>query len=88
MKLTFKKFFFFFKLPKIQILEKTLHVTHLELLDKMCKFEMDPTKTVGATERTWDAEETDARSETNITPPTSLCGSIKNVFTLKPMLSI
>ena len=44
---------------------------------------MDPTRTVGATEWTQDAEQTngraDRRSETSITPPsqtTSLCGGI------------
>ena len=45
----------FKKLPKIQILQETLHATHLlKLLDKMYKCEMDPTRTVGATERTRD----------------------------------
>ena len=34
----------FKKLPKIQILQETLHATHLlKLLDKMYKYEMDPT---------------------------------------------
>ena len=38
------------------ILQETLHVTHLlKLLDKMYEYEMDPTRTVGATERTRDA---------------------------------
>ena len=42
-------------MPKIQILQETSHATHLmKLLDKMYKYEMDPTKTVGATERTRD----------------------------------
>ena len=41
------------------ILQETLHATHLlVLLDKMCKYEMDPTRTVGATERTLDAGRT------------------------------
>ena len=44
------------KLPKIQILKfcKSIgHATHLlKLLDKMYKYEMDPTRTVGATEQT------------------------------------
>ena len=39
----------------------------------MYKYEMDPTRTVGATERTRDAERTEGRSETNIPPTTSLC---------------
>ena len=47
-------------MPKIQILQETSHATHLlKLLDKMHKYEMDPTKTVGATERTQDAGRTD-----------------------------
>ena len=53
------------------------HATHLlNLLDKMYKYEMDPTKTVGATELTRDAGrtdgqmdgQTDGRSETSIPP--------------------
>ena len=52
------------KLPKIQILLSTLHTTHLlKLLDKMYKYEMDPTRIVGATERTWDAGQTDGRTD-------------------------
>ena len=40
-------------MPKIQILQETLHSTHLlKWLDKMYKYEMDATRTVGATERT------------------------------------
>ena len=67
----------FKKLPKIQILQETLHATHLlKLLDKMYKYEMDPTRTVGTTERTRDAGRkdgqtdgrTDGWSETNIIP--------------------
>ena len=50
----------------------------------MYKYEMDPTRTVGATERTRDAGrmdgqtdgQTDGRSETNIPPTISLCGGI------------
>ena len=53
---------------KLQILQETLHATHLlKLLDKMYKYEMDPTRTVGATERMRDRW-TDGRSETNIPP--------------------
>ena len=56
------------------MLEATLHVTHLlKLLDKMHKYEIDPTTTVGATERTRDPGRTDGRTETNIPPTTSLC---------------
>ena len=48
-----------------EILPETLYTTHLlKLLDKMYKCEMDPIRTVGATERTRDAGRTDGRSET------------------------
>ena len=48
------------KNTNFKILPVTLHVTHLlELLDNMYKYEMDPTKTVGATERTRDAGRTE-----------------------------
>ena len=41
------------KLPRIQILQETLHTKNLlKLLDKMHKYEMDSTRTVGATECT------------------------------------
>ena len=44
-------------------MQATLHVTRLQkLLDKMCKYEIDPTKIVGATERTRDAGRTDGRT--------------------------
>ena len=55
----------------------TLHATHLlKLLDKMYKYEMDPTKTVGATEWTRDAGRTDGVKPIYPPPPptTSLCG--------------
>ena len=60
-----------------KILQETLQATHLlMLLDKMYKYEMDPTKTVGATERTRDVGQTDGQtdgqSETSI-PPQQLC---------------
>ena len=46
------------------ILQETLHVTHLiKLLDKMYKYEMDPTRSVGATERTRDVGQTDGRTD-------------------------
>ena len=55
-----------------EIMQETLHVTHpMKLLDKMCKYEMDPTRTVGATEWTRDVGQTNGRtdgSETNIPP--------------------
>ena len=64
------------KASNVEILQETLHATHLlKLLDKMYKYEMDPTRTVEATERTRDAGRTrdergtDGRSETNIPPP-------------------
>ena len=71
----------FEKLPNIQVLQEILHAANLmKLLDKMYKYAMDPTRTVGATERTQDARlmdgRTDGRSETNIPPTTSLFGGI------------
>ena len=43
---------------------ETLHATHLlKLLDKMYKYEIDPTKTVGATERTRDAGWMDGQTD-------------------------
>ena len=35
----------------------------LKLLDKMYKYEMDPSRTVGATERTRDAGQRDGRTD-------------------------
>ena len=64
------------KNTNFEILQKNLHATHLlKLLDKMDEYEMDPTNTEGATERTRDAGrtdgQTDGRSETSIPyPPT------------------
>ena len=81
----------------MQILKfcKTLYTPHtFKLLDKMYKYEMDPTSTVGATERTRDAGRTDGRTdgqtygrnETNIPSPppptTSLCGGIMTVLNI------
>ena len=62
-------------------MQETLHATHLlKLLDKMYKYEMDPSRTVAATERTRDAGRTDGltdrQSETNIPLTSSLCGGI------------
>ena len=49
------KFKKFAKNSSSEILHKTLQATHLlKLLDKMYKYEMDPTRTVGATEWTQD----------------------------------
>ena len=69
------------KLSKIQfqIVQKTLHATHLqEMLIRMYKYKLDPTRTVGSTEQTQDAGRTDGqadgRNETNISLTTSMCG--------------
>ena len=49
---------------KFEILHETLHATHLlMLLHKMYKYEMNPTRTVGATEQTRDAGQTDGRTD-------------------------
>ena len=58
--------------------QETLHATYLpKFLDKMYKYKMDPTSTVGATEQTRDAGrmdgQTDGRSETNIPPQQLRC---------------
>ena len=54
------------KNPNFGILQPTLHATHLlKLLEEMYKYETDPTRTVGATERTRDAGRTDGRTEWN-----------------------
>ena len=48
------------KNSNVVILQETLHATHLlTLLDKMNKYEMDPIRTEGSTERTGDAGRTD-----------------------------
>ena len=67
-----------------EIMQQTLHLTHLlKLLDKMYKYEMDPTRTVGATERTRDVGRTDKQMDRRtdgvkpVYPPTTLlCRSI------------
>ena len=47
-----------------EIWHATLHGTHLlKLLDKMYKYEMDPTRTVGPTEQTQDAGRTDGPTD-------------------------
>ena len=52
------------KNPKFEILHKTLHATHLlQLPNKMHKYEMDPTRTVSATEQTRHAGQTDGRTD-------------------------
>ena len=55
------------------ILKQTLHATHLlKLLEKMCKYELDPTSIVEDTERTPFCPQTDRGTdglgETNIPP--------------------
>ena len=50
----------------MQILKfcKKLYTRHTsKLLDTICEYEMDPTRIVGATERTRDAARTDGRTE-------------------------
>ena len=48
------------------IVQEALHATHLlKLLGKMYKYEMDPSKTVGTSERTRDAGRTDGQMEWN-----------------------
>ena len=43
-----------------EILQEPSHEAHLlKLLDKMYKYEMDPTRTIGAAEQTRDAGQTD-----------------------------
>ena len=73
------KFWKIAKNSNFEILHKTLHTTHLlKLLDKMYKYDMDPTRTVGTTERTQDAGRmdglTDGQSETNI--PNNFIGTM------------
>ena len=52
------------KISNFEILPETLHATHfLKLLYKMHKYEMDPTRTVEATERTRDAGRTDGQTD-------------------------
>ena len=66
------------KIAKNSNFARTLHAAHVpKLLDKMYKYEMDPSRTVGATERTRDAGRTDGVKP--IYPPTTLlCGGYNN----------
>ena len=76
------------KNSNFEILQETLHKTNpLKLLDKMYKYEMDPSKTVGTTERTQGAGRTDGRTNRwtdgvkPIHPPTtSLCGGYNKYY--------
>ena len=53
-------------MPNLEILQETLYTTHLlTLLDKVYKYEMDPTRTEGAREQTRDAGRTDGRTQWN-----------------------
>ena len=56
------------KNSNFEILQETLQTTHLlMLLDKMYKYEMDPSITVGATERTRNAGRMDiSENNTNV----------------------
>ena len=54
------KFKEFAKISNVWILKQPLHATHLlKLLDKMCKYEMDPMSIVEDTERTRFCPQTD-----------------------------
>ena len=60
------------KKSNFEILQEILNTAHLlKLLDKMNEYEMDPTRTVGATERTWDA----GRTSFSMNKPTTWCKS-------------
>ena len=50
------------KISQFDFVQEILHAT-LQLLDKMYKYEMDPTRTVGATERTRDVGRTDGQTD-------------------------
>ena len=57
------KFKNFAKISNLLILKKALHATHLlKLLDKMCKYEMDPMSIIEVTERPWFCPQTDRRT--------------------------
>ena len=63
------------KTSNIKILQHILHVTHLlKLFDKVYKYKMDPSRTVGATEWIWLQDGwKDRQSETNIPPQQLHC---------------
>ena len=62
----------FKNLPKFQIFKQTLHATHLlKLLDKMCKYEMDPMSIVKDTEQTRFCPQTDRQTRWNQYTPLS-----------------
>ena len=72
-------------LPKFQIFDFwNKHYTHLlKLLDKICKYEMDPTNIVEDTGRTRFCPQTDRRTRWNQYTPlsTSLKRGYKNLYT-------
>ena len=57
------KFKKFAKISNFWILKRALHATHLKLLDKMCKYEMDPMSIVEDIERTRFCPQTDRRTD-------------------------
>ena len=68
------------KIQIFKILQKTLHATHLlKLFDKMYKYEMDPTRTVGATEWTQDAGRTDGQTDGHQHTPQQFRCMIKEI---------
>ena len=51
-------------MSNFKIFQKTQHATHLlKLVDKMCKYEMDPASIVEDTERTRFCPQTDRRTD-------------------------
>ena len=90
------KLHFFLKIAKnsnFEILHTTLHATHLrKLLDKMYKYEMKPTRTVGPTGLTRDVGrmdgqsdgQTDQRTEWNQYTPQQLCCAGGIIILLHP----
>ena len=81
----------------LEILQETLHATHLlKLLGMMYKYEMDPTRTVGAMERTWDAGwtagrtegQTEGRCENNIPPNNFIVWGYNNMFNSQSTLGL
>ena len=79
------KYYKFAKHLNFEILQQSLHATHfLKLLTNMYEYEMDPTRIVGATERTRDAGRKDGRTNGRMDAvkpiyplTTSFCGGIK-----------
>ena len=66
------KFKEFAKISNFLVLKQTLHATHLlKLLDKMFKYEMDPTSIVEDTERKRFCPQTDRRTKWNQYTPLS-----------------